>query len=149
MQRQRGLYMKKYFYLVILIFLFFRCNTNPTSSLSDDHVIPVRIENLTGTWNWTQSLDSTDQVVDRATSDITRSVMITQDYTFKEFRDDTLIFNDTFRLLKTVLPNATDSLCYMDWDHSKYFNYIVYSLKSKTLVIGYSWGYKKEFSRNN
>lgn len=139
--------MKKYLYVVFLIVLIQSCDSNPTSNQSSE--VPVVIENLVGTWNWVQSMDSTDHVVDQPTSYITRSLLITQDYTFKEFRNDTLIFNDTFQLLKTLLPNATDSLSYMDWDSSRYFNYIVYSLTSKTLIIGYSWNYKKVFLRIN
>ena len=139
--------MKKYLYVVFLIILFQRCNLNPSSP--DESEVPVVIENLTGQWYWTQSVDSTNQVADKATSDFFRSIKISQDYTFEEFHNDTLVFDDSFRLLKTILPNAADSLSYMDWDNSKYFNYVVYSLTSKRLVIGYSWDYKKIFSRMN
>jgi len=143
--------MKKYFYtfILIVIVLFQRCNSNPTSTLADEPEIPVIMENLTGRWNWTQSVDSTDQVVDGPTSNLARAVIITQDRTFKEFRNDTLIFSDTFNLFKALTPFATDSLSIIDWDNAKYFNYIVFSLTSKTLVIGHFGNYKSVFFRIN
>ncbi len=140
--------MKKYLYVVFLIVLFLSCNSNPTSP--DESEVPVVIENLTGQWNWTQSVDSTNQIVDEPTSDVSRSMIITQDYTCKELLNDTVILDDTFRLQKYVLTKETDSLSYMDWEHSKYFNYVIFSLTPKRLVVGcYTWGHKKIFSRIN
>ena len=139
--------MKKYFYVVILIVLSQGCDSNPTSSPTDEPEIPVTMENLTGTWNWIQSIDSTNQLIDQPSSGNTRSLIITQERTFKEYRNDTLIFSDTFSLFKALTPYATDSLSIIDWDHAKYFNYIVFSLTSKNLVIGRFGNYKSVFTR--
>jgi hypothetical protein len=141
--------MKKYYFLTILIFLNISCDTTPTSIQKDESEIPVVIDNLTGTWNWIQSVDSTDQVVDAQTSNKTRSIIIAQDYTFEEYLNDTLNFKDKFNLLKTVLSNSIETLSFMDWRTSKRFNYAIYSLKPKILIIGYSWGYKQKYSRVN
>jgi uncharacterized protein YcfL len=136
MQQKRGLSMKKYFVFFILIFFFISCDTNPTSSENDEPELSVVIENLVGRWNWTESIDSTGQVVDESTLNNTRTIEITQDRTFKQYRNDTLVFYDKFNLLKTTLPNKTDTVTVLDWNTSKYFNYVIYSLKSKYLIIG-------------
>jgi hypothetical protein len=141
--------MKKYLYVVFLIFLLPDCNSELTSDFSDELEVPVVIENLIGKWNWIQSVDSTEQIVEEPTIINTMSILITQDYTFKQYNNDTLFFNDKFNLSKTVLPNTNDTLTFLDWRTSKRFNYIVFSLKSKTLIIGYSWGNKSIYIRIN
>jgi hypothetical protein len=146
--QQRGeLSMKKYFYFSILIFFSISCNTNPTSSEADEPEISVVINNLSGSWNWIQSVDSTDQVVDEPTLNYGRSIVITQDYMFNEFLNDTLVFSDKFNLIKTVLPNTNDTLTVMDWRTSRRFNYIIFSLKPKNLIVGYSWSNRSIYSR--
>lgn len=144
------LYMKKYLYLIILMVLIICCDTTPTSSESDEPEIPVKIENLIGTWNWTQSVDSTGKVVSVPTLNNTRSIIITQDFTFKEFLNDTIFFSDKFNLYMTVLPNTTDTLTIIDWRTSRRLNYIIFSLQSKTLIVGRSLGKSKDkYSRIN
>jgi hypothetical protein len=149
---KRGYQMKKKFYVIILITLFLGCNENPISNPKDESEIPVTIENLTGQWSWIKSVDSLNQVVDSPTINYSRAVSITQDYIFREYRNDTLFDNYNFCLKKTMTNYSPDSLCYMDrLDNSRWFNYVVFSLSSKSLVIGYSLpgSNKKVFSRTN
>lgn len=143
--------MKKNFYATILIVLFIGCNKNPTSSSANEPAIPVTVENLSDQWRWIQSVDSLNQIVDRPTTNNTRAILITQDSTIKEYRNDTLIFSDKFRLGKTMTAYSSDSLSFIDFATSKRFNYIIFSLTAKTLVIGIglSNSYKDMYSRIN
>lgn len=136
-------------FFVILLVLNISCDTTPTSNEINNIEVPVVIKNLTGTWNWVQTVDSTDQVVDETTLNNFREIIITQDYTFREFLNDTLIFDDKFKLVKTTFQNENDTLTYLDWSSSKRFNIVVYSLKSKNLKMGYSFGNKYLYSRVN
>jgi hypothetical protein len=132
--------------------IFFGCNENPISDPMNESEIPVTIENLTGQWRWIKSVDSLNQVVDNPTTTYTRAVSITQDYIFREYRNDTLFDNYNFCLKKTMTNYSPDSLYYIDrLDNSKWFNYVVFSLSSNTLVIGYSLpgSSKKVFIRTN
>ena len=144
--------MRKKFYALILIVLFFGCNENPTSNPTEESEIPVTIENLTGQWGWIKSVDSLNQVTDNPTTTYTRAVSIAQDYIFREYRNDTLFDNYNFCLKKTMTNYSPDSLYYIDrLDNSKWFNYVVFSLTSKTLVISYSLSGNSKivFSRTN
>lgn len=141
--------MKTNILFVILLSLVISCDTTPTSNETNNLEVPVLIKNLTGTWNWINSIDSTDQIVDESTPNNTREIIITEDYTFREFRNDTLIFDDNFNLEKTTFQNENDTLTYLDWSSSRRFNFVVYSLKSKNLTIGYSFGNKYLYSRVN
>ncbi len=142
--------MKKYWYLTFLMVLIIGCDTILTSSKSDEQEVPVKIENLTGTWNWTQFVDSLGQVLSEQTLNSTRSIIITHDFTFKEFHNDTVFFSDKFNLYKSVLPNTTDTLTFFDWRTSKRFNYIIFSLKTNTLILGSYFGqYQDKYSRIN
>ena len=142
--------MKGYFIILILMLFFISCDTNPTSSESDEPELPIIIENLVGRWNWTQSIDSSDQVIEESTIGNKISIEILQDYTFNQYRNDTLFFYDKFNLYKTILPNKTDTVSIIDWKTSKNFNYIIYSLKEKLLIIGSSISdVKSKYSRIN
>jgi hypothetical protein len=142
--------MKKYFVFFILIIFFIGCDADPTSSGTDESELPVVIKNLAGKWNWIQSVDSTGQVVDEPTLNNTMSIEITQDYTFRQYRNDTLFFYDKFNLLKTALSNKTDTVTVLDWNTSKYFNFVIYSLKAKSLIIGITISnIKSKYSRIN
>ena len=126
--------MKNLFYSIIFVGYFFGCSSNPTSSLTES---PVTIGNLTGQWNWIQSVDSTNHVVEESTASNTRSITITLDSTIKEYRNDTLIFIDKFRLIKTMTTFSSDSISVIDFVTSRRFNYLIFSLTSEALIIGY------------
>lgn len=142
--------MKNYFFLTTLIVLIISCDTVPTSSQPDDPEAPVKIANLTGAWNWVETTDTTGQVVSESTIDDTRSIVITQDFTFTEYHNDTKHFSDKFNLYKAVVPNTTDTLMLIDWRSSRRFNLFIYSLKSNSLVIIHlPYRYKSKYSRIN
>lgn len=143
--------MKKNFLPTILLALLIACNTDPTSSVENESAIPVTVENLTGQWRWTQSADSLNRIVDGPTASNTRTISITQDCTINEYRNDTLIFNDKFSLGKGMTGYSPDSLSFIDFATSRRFNYLIFSLTSKTLVIGIGLSnkYKDTYSRIN
>ena len=144
--------MKKIFYAIILIAIFLGCNGNPTSNPNDEPEIAVTIENLTGQWKWIKSVDSLNQVVDSPTTTYTRAVSITQDSIFRQYLNDTMVEHYKFCLKKTMTKYSPDSLFYMDrLDGSKWWNYVVFSLSSTTLSIGYGLqgGGKAVLSRVN
>lgn len=139
-------------FLVLLLALLIRCNENPVSNSTDESQIPVTIQNLSGQWEWIKSVDSLNQIVDNPNNSYKRTISITQDYYFSEYRNDTLISKYSFCIKKAMTTNSTDSLCYLDrLDNSKYFNCVIFSLTSKALVIGYALpgSSKRVFSRSN
>ena len=142
------IYMKNLFYVSIFVGYFFGCSSDPTSSLPES---PVTIGNLTGQWNWVQSVDGTNHVVEKPTSSNTRAITIALDSTIKEYRNDTLIFIDKFRLIKAMTNFSSDSLSVIDFATSKRFNYLIFSLTSETLIIGYGLqdSFKDQYSKIN
>ena len=129
--------MKIFSLISIMLVCVVSCDINPASSQTYEPEVPVIIENLAGTWDWIRSVDSIGQVVEESSLYNTQ-IIITQDFSFKQYLNGTLFLNDCFNLYKTVIQNTIDTVSVLDWKTSKYFNYIVYSLKSNTLIIGRS-----------
>jgi hypothetical protein len=76
---------------------------------------------------------------------------ITRDSIFKEYRNDTLTFSDTFKILRSKTIYSPDTLDVIDFQTSKRFNFTVIRLTLDTLLLGDNFidGYSHNFSKIN